>query len=337
MLKCSELEDLNKILDRFPGAYKRYKIGEVSFKDSNFEIPAIELGTPGLPTLLLTAGVHGLERIGSEVILAYLKICLERMKWDSVFLETLKKTCLIFVPTVNPVGLARNTRSNGQGVDLMRNAPLDADESGGFFYRGHRAGGHWPFYRGKKGEPLEPEAEALFSLLKNRVWTAKRSLAIDVHSGFGAVDRFWFPFAHSRKPFPHLAEAYWFKQSLDQTYSQHFYAIEPVARQYTMHGDLWDYFYLEYQKNNNGLSEMFLPWTLEMGSWLWVKKNPLQLFSMGGVFDPVRPHRRRRTLRRHVTLFDFMHRSLLSREEWWNLTVAERSDLEFRGMECWYE
>ena len=48
----------------------------------------------------------------------------------------------------------------------------------------------------------------------------------------------------------------------------------------------------------------FLPLTLEMGSWLWVKKNPRQLFSRHGIFNPLIEHRQQRVLRRHLALLD---------------------------------
>jgi len=334
-LRCSEIDELEEILRRLPAGVQRRELGQVTYQDHRFPIHAVSMGEKNAPTLAFVAGVHGLERIGSDVVLAYLKVCLARLEWDSTFKGLLKKTRLLFVPTVNPVGLARNTRCNGEGVDLMRNSPLDADEPGGFLYRGHRYSSWLPFYRGPEGSALQKEAQILADALTQEVFTNDVSMVIDVHSGFGAVDRFWFPFAHSKKAFPNLAEAYWLKRTFDQSYPNHFYAIEPMARQYTLHGDLWDYFYLQQKQKNP--DRFFLPWTLEMGSWIWVKKNPGQLFSRGSVFDPVRPHRRKRILRRHLTLFDFMHRVLATEQKWWSLNGGERASLEHRARECWYE
>ncbi|CAH2929990.1 MAG: FIG011155: Zinc carboxypeptidase-related protein [uncultured Paraburkholderia sp.] len=48
--------------------------------------------------------------------------------------------------------------------------------------------------------------------------------------------------------------------------------------------------------------------TLELGSWLWIKKNPRQLFSRQGFFNPVKAHRTARVLRRHANLLDFLAR-----------------------------
>lgn len=334
-MRCEEVEELEEILRRKPASVQHCLLNKINYKQHEYPIHMVALGERGAPTLALVAGVHGLERIGTHVVLAYLKVCLARLEWDSTFKDLLKKTRLVFIPTVNPVGLARNTRSNGQGVDLMRNSPLDADQTGGFLYRGHRVSSWLPFYRGEAGVKMQDEALTLQAALEAEVFCCKVSMAVDVHSGFGAVDRFWFPYAHTQKPFPHLAEAYWLKQTFDSSYPNHFYAIEPMAKQYTLHGDLWDYFYLQQQAQKP--ENVFLPWTLEMGSWIWVKKNPSQLFSKGSVFDPVRPHRRKRILRRHLTLFDFMHRVLAADLKWWNFGSGERASLEHRAREFWYE
>ena len=53
-----------------------------------------------------------------------------------------------------------------------------------------------------------------------------------------------------------------------------------------------------------------------MGSWIWVKKNPLQLFTKTGLFNPMKQHRMNRTLRRHVPLFDFLVHGLISHQVW---------------------
>ena len=60
----------------------------------------------------------------------------------------------------------------------------------------------------------------------------------------------------------------------------------------------------------------FIPLTLEMGSWLWVKKNPRQLFSRQGIFNPLIGHRQQRVLRRHGTWLDFVMRAVQSHARW---------------------
>ncbi|MGZ3809736.1 MAG: zinc carboxypeptidase, partial [Bacteriovorax sp.] len=64
--------------------------------------------------------------------------------------------------------------------------------------------------------------------------------------------------------------------------------------------------FLEFEKTQS--QNIFIPWTLEMGSWIWLKKNPMQLFSKTGLFNPVAPHRYQRTMRRHYILIEFFTR-----------------------------
>ena len=71
-------------------------------------------------------GVHGLERIGAGVVIAYLQSLVMRLQWDSALHKQLESVCLVFMPIVNAGGMALGTRANPDGVDLMRNAPVDA-------------------------------------------------------------------------------------------------------------------------------------------------------------------------------------------------------------------
>src|SRR6185295_12711058 len=63
--------------------------------------------------------------------------------------------------------------------------------------------------------------------------------------------------------------------------------VEPTARSYTIAGDLWDYLYDRAVERGRRL----LPLTLEMGSWAWVRKNPIQALTALGRFNPIKPHR----------------------------------------------
>lgn len=164
------------------------------------------------------------------------------------------------------------------------------------------------------------------------------SLAIDCHSGFGLDDRIWFPFAHRRAPIEHLPELHALRELLDQSHLHHTYVFEPQSRQYLAHGDLWDHLYLQAQA---GASEavdagrIFLPLTLEMGSWRWVKKNPRQLFSRLGLFNPMHAHRHQRVLRRHLSWLDLMARAACSWQGWCP-TGAERERHRAAALAHWY-
>lgn len=307
----------------------------VSHKSKPYPIYKLSLGSsdPSHLQLAFIGGVHGLERIGSEVLISYMHTISELLEWDESFKERLKTSRLIFIPVLNPVGVETFRRANGRGVDLMRNGSLVAKPPGGPWYRGQKISSKLPWYQGREKDQLEVESQALFDFVRKDLFQSPLSLTLDVHSGFGAKDRLWFPFAHTHEPFHHLPEAYRLKLLLDKTYPHNFYEVEPMSKQYTIHGDLWDELYLEGLKREKGV---FLPLTLEMGSWNWLKKNPLQVFSRLGAFHPMKPHRHHRILRRHINLFDFLHRSLMGYQTWWPKTAEERVQLEKKAKELWY-
>jgi len=283
------------------------------------------------PCLIYIGGIHGLERIGSEVVLAFMQTLIERSNWDESLTNGLENLRLIFVPALNPVGLTHNTRSNGNGIDLMRNAPIDAEDRPPFLAGGHRLHHKLPWYRGPKGAPMEAEALALEELIEQECFGRRFSLVLDCHSGFGFQDRLWFPYAYSQRPMEHLAEVYALKNLLARTYPHLDYVFEPQSLSYTSHGDLWDYFY----QKSLALDTTFLPLTMEMGSWRWIKKNPRQLVSLTGIFNPIIPHRLTRVLRRHIILMEFLIRATRAWQQWVP-AIDQRNHLREKALAHWY-
>ena len=99
----------------------------------------------------------------------------------------------------------------------------------------------------------------------------------------------------------------------EQAYPNHTYRFEPQSAHYLTHGDLWDYFYKQVNRTSEGV---FLPLTLEMGSWRWIRKRPRQLFRLEGFFNPLVPHRHQRVLRSHMPWIDFLLNAAASHENW---------------------
>jgi hypothetical protein len=310
-----ELLELQR-LARLAGPYVEQRLlCEVELGERRFPVLAFVLGSASLaaPAVGFFGGVHGLERIGAEVVIAYLRSLVMRLPWDDTLHRQLEAVRLVFVPLVNPGGLWRGTRANPNGVDLMRNAPVDAEERVPYLIGGQRISAALPWYRGPQGAPMECESAALCRVVEAELLSRPFSVAVDCHSGFGLSDRIWFPFAHTARPIRHLAEVHALCEILDQTLLHHRYVVEPQSRQYLAHGDLWDYLYL---RACDRPDSVFLPLTLEMGSWLWVKKNPRQLFSRHGIFNPVIEHRQQRVLRRHTGWLDFIARAAASHRRW---------------------
>lgn len=299
-----------------------------------FPVYAIALGNPdpSVPGIGFFGGVHGLERIGADVVIAYLRHLVMRLRWDSTLQRQLESVRLVFMPLVNPGGMWRGTRANPNGVDLMRNAPLDADERVPLLAGGQRLSARLPWFRGEPGRPMETESEALCRTVAEELLHREFSIALDCHSGFGLKDRIWFPYAHTRRPLGHLAEIHALQEIFALTHSHHPYTFEPQSHQYLAHGDLWDYLHLRARDAGGGT---FLPLTLEMGAWLWIKKNPRQLFSRQGIFNPQLAHRQRRVLRRHLSLLDFLARAACSYRQW-APRGAERERHHADAMALWY-
>lgn len=263
------------------------------------------------PHLLLVAGIHGLERIGSRVLISLLTTWLERLLWEKSLQHSLTEMEITFVPIANPAGMYLNQRSNANGVDLMRNAPIDAQDKVSFLLGGQRISSKFLWYRGNAAQ-MEQENLALEKIVKHLCQSSRFLLSLDCHSGFGFHDQIWFPYAYRRKPIADIASIFSLKQLFDKGYPHHRYIFEPQSRHYLTHGDLWDHLY----KNNPNDVCTFIPLTLELGAWSWLKKKPSQLFSMQGLFNPMTPHRQQRTLRRHLPFLDFLRHACYSVDNW---------------------
>ena len=197
-----EIDHLEKVINKFDGLARCEIVEEVRYKERSFPIHVIEIGSenPEHPVIGFFGGVHGLEKIGSEIIISFMDSISSLVKWDESFKKRLKHSRMLFMPIINPVGIWLCRRSNAQGVDLMRNSP---SEGGGqrALYSGHRLSNKLPWYRGEIGEQMELEAQAMCKVVKERLFPSKMSMAIDIHSGFGPKTVFGFPMPEVKKSF----------------------------------------------------------------------------------------------------------------------------------------
>lgn len=327
----AEYEQLLGLLDAGSRVLDARAVCETAVRGHRFSVYAATVGAtaPDAPAIGIFGGIHGLERIGTQLVLDYLRSLLWRLEWDELLHEELQSVRLVFMPIVNPGGMWAATRANPNGVDLMRNAPQDADARVPFLAGGQRIGAWLPWFRGRAGHPMEAESQALLSVVRDELLSRPLSFAVDCHSGYGWRDSIWFPYARTHRPMPHLPEMYLLKTMFEQAHPHHGYAFEPQSHQYLLHGDLWDYAYDLAPPQN-----LFLPMTLELGSWLWIKKNPRQLFSRDGIFNPIKAHRTARVLRRHVSLFDFLGRIAFAPQRWLP-TGERRAQLQEQAQAHW--
>ncbi len=313
--KLPELLELEGIIYRSKHPLTVTKEALVNVGDIELPIYCIEM-TPfnkNLPTLILSAGVHGLERIGTQVLLSYIDMLLSRLPWDVVIQKQLSEMNLIFLPIVNPGGMYLNTRANPNGVDLMRNAPIEAETKTPFLGGGQRFTSHLPWYCGKRDDDMELENQTLVRVVERYSNQSPFTITLDCHSGFGLNDHLWFPYAYRKRPIAVLDKLYALKLLLDRTYPYNHYRFEPQSLSYVTQGDLWDYVY---KRHKNTQDSVMIPLTLEMGSWNWIKKRPIQALSIKGLFNPIVPHRKRRVLRRHLMLFDFLCSASIAYKNW---------------------
>jgi len=330
-----ELLDLDRLADALMGRASLETLCTVHWERGALPVRALTLGAvePDAPLVLCVGGVHGIERIGAQVVLGFIETLVAALRWDRALGDVLSRVKLSFVPVLNPVGVLLRRRCNGQGVDLMRNAPVEAEQSGLplALYRGHRWSPRLPWYRGQ-ADRLEPEAQALCNWVAQQASQSPFVLSLDVHSGFVGADRLWFPYARTRSLFPHVAELLAFKTLLDETYPRHRYVVEPQSLQYTTHGDLWDYIYDAHRLRQP--EGTFLPLTLELGASSWLRKS-WRVLDKAAFFHPLSPHRTARVLRNHVPFFEFLLRAAYSWDRWARLPPRERSRLTLRAQALW--
>src|SRR5688572_5310654 len=152
-----ELEVAQKLIVRAGSALRAEVVAEVDTPGGKLPLLCLELGSTALdaPAIGFFGGVHGVERIGSQVVLAYLHSLIERLSWDDVLGRMLEGLRMVFVPIVNPGGMRARTRANPAGVDLMRNAPVEARDKVPFLLGGQRLSPRLPWYRGAPGAAME--------------------------------------------------------------------------------------------------------------------------------------------------------------------------------------
>ncbi len=330
-----ELDALLRVIDALGDDARVETLVNVELLGKTYPVLGIAIGStePEAPTLAIVGGVHGVERIGAQVALSHLETIAVRLRWDEVLRRTLDRIRLVYVPLVNPGGTVLGTRANPNGVDLMRNAPVHPESRASFLVGGQRLSPSLPWYMGDPAA-MEPESAALCAFLDRELLGARAAISVDCHSGFGLEDRLWFPYSRTRKPFPNLPEVLALAELLDSTSPNHVYRFEPQAQAYTIVGDLWDH--MHDVRRARSTPGAFVPLTLEMGSWMWVRKNPLQALSSDGTFNPVKPHRLRRTLRRHLPFFDFLIHAVASPSSWITTAREARGDLADAAFVRWY-
>ncbi|KJY83332.1 zinc carboxypeptidase [Vibrio galatheae] len=329
-----EIHHIEQLAEQYPQHVRLTLLDNITHQSQSLPLYALEIGTrdQDAPCLFFTGAVHGVERIGSQIILAFIKSLLRRIEWDQQLRESLNVVRIVTVPVVNPWGVALKQRANHHGVDLMRNAPIESDNPAYHLYAGQNLSSWLPWYRGNP-DNMEQELQTLSRCILSYSKQSRTTLLLDLHSGFGTRDRLWFPYAHHRNPPSNLSQYYLLYRLFRKSYPHYeLYQFEPQWHQYTTHGDFWDWMLTQHQMQSNC---SFLPLTLELGSWLWVKKNPIQMLRFSQLFHPTKPHRIKRVQRRHTTLLSYLIQ-VLNNGVIENIHASEDAKYRDKAIKLWY-
>lgn len=188
----------------------------------------------------------------------------------------------------------------------MRNSPIGALDKVPMLIGGQLYSNMLLWFRGPRHQPMEKESQFLVDEVLAQAKTFQSLISIDMHSGFRFKDQIWFPLAIRKKPSPRLDLIQVMTDNFKAIYPDHIYKIEPQSKVYCTDSDIWDYLLHDQIKNSN-----FLPLTLEKGSWFWVRKNPLQIFNLEGLFNPFIKQCIKRIFRPHQSCIDFLTRFLV--------------------------
>ena len=85
--QIAELDELERIVDAARGRLEASVVAQVADGERRFPLYALRLGTSSTqaPAVGFFAGVHGLERVGTHVVLAFLASLVARLERDESF------------------------------------------------------------------------------------------------------------------------------------------------------------------------------------------------------------------------------------------------------------
>ena len=305
-----ELTELHRLAAEAGAAVSLRTACDVDCGERRFPVPVLTLGTTAAdaPAVGFFGGVHGLERIGAEVVIAYLRSLVMRLPGTSCCTGSSRRCASCSCRWSIRAALWRGTRANPNGVDLMRNAPVDATRARALPDR--RPAHQRARCRGTAAPPARrwsARAQALCRVVEDRAAgrgrsasrsTATRASACATASG----SRTRTPRGRSST----CRRCTRCARSSTRRLLHHRYvrraAEPPVPGARRPVGPPLP------RACRAPARRVFLPLTLEMGSWLWVKKNPRQLFSRHGIFNPLIEHRQQRVLR-HAHRVARLHRA----------------------------
>ncbi|HPX92539.1 MAG TPA: M14 family zinc carboxypeptidase, partial [Spirochaetota bacterium] len=86
---------------------------------SDKDFPASTMADPE-PRVRLVGGIHGNEKVTTEVLIRMIEYLVYNYKIDAAIKELIDNRYIVIIPVLNPDGLVAGTRYNSRGVDLNR-------------------------------------------------------------------------------------------------------------------------------------------------------------------------------------------------------------------------
>ncbi|MFH1223062.1 MAG: alpha/beta fold hydrolase [Pseudomonadota bacterium] len=301
----TEITRLKRIEKRFPDFIILEELGGI--KHNGFKVPmhAFFIGhkpDPKLPTVAFFSCFHGVEWIGGRVLLNYVEHLVRSMCWDEGIRDLISKMNICGIPVVNPVGRIEKTRSNGNGIDLMRNTSVTGERVFPLL-GGHHLSKSLPWYRGEK---IEKENKITMKFLDDHVFPSDFKITMDIHSTFMRRSRIWIPYASGKKLPEKEADVFAkIKKLLNSTYKYNPYRYEKQDLIYRTHGDFWDFNFDRHKSDKKGL---YLPMTLEISTAEWLFRNFITSWTFESLFNPSSRRESNQEYFRHITVFDFILR-----------------------------
>lgn len=118
-------KDLQAIAQKYPDITKLYSIGK-SANNRNLWVMKLSQHAKkedNRPEFKYIANMHGDEIVGREIMLRFIKDCVENYGTDPRLTNLLDKFQIHILVSMNPDGAANFTRGNGNHVDLNRDFP----------------------------------------------------------------------------------------------------------------------------------------------------------------------------------------------------------------------
>ncbi|MBN1114608.1 MAG: alpha/beta fold hydrolase [Oligoflexia bacterium] len=301
--EAPETERLRELEEKFPHKFLLEPLDFIYHKNYKTPVHAFFIShkpQKELPTVALFACFHGVEWIGSSVLINFINHFLNAMEWDEGLRELVRHINLCGIPIVNPVGRIENTRTNGNNIDLMRNSPVSSGNSS-FMLGGQEISPMLPWYM---GESLQPENKVTIDFLDKYVFPSDFKITMDIHSGFVNRSRIWIPYASGKKLPPKEEELFnKTKNHLDKIYRYHLYEYEKQTDVYRTHGDFWDYNLDRHAQGGRGI---YLPFTLEISSLQWSLRSFLIHWKFENLFNPLKENERNSEYIKHLHLMYFL-------------------------------